>query len=79
MGLHWGQWSKIPNINCWHDSMEHGYSPEAGYIILYVRVFENTEHDHMGIVIEVRNLSIVVAEGNFNIVSTVVNREVSLI
>ena len=72
----WEQWAKIPNINFWHDSKELGYNPEAGDIILYDRVFENTEHDHIGIVIEVRNLSLVVAEGNFNNVSAVIERNI---
>lgn len=40
------------------------FTPEPGDIILYDRVFCNREHDHMGILLEVRENSIVAAEGN---------------
>ena len=43
-----------------------GYVPEAGDIVLYDRVFENKEHDHMGIVLDKREGTILVAEGNVN-------------
>jgi hypothetical protein len=70
----WEQWAKLPEINIWHDSMETGFAPETGDIVLYDRVFENTEHDHIGVVIKVKNSSLVVAEGNFNNVSAVIER-----
>ncbi len=38
--------------------------PEAGDIVLYDRVFINIEHDHIGIVIENKTTTIIVAEGN---------------
>ena len=41
-----------------------GFIPEAGDIVLYDRVFENREHDHIGIVIEDRGNRILAAEGN---------------
>ena len=40
------------------------FVPEAGDIVLYDRVFENREHDHIGIVIENRGDRILTAEGN---------------
>lgn len=70
----WEQWAKLPEINFWHCSNEPQFTPEAGDIVLYDRVYENAEHDHIGIVIETRNTSIVAAEGNFNNVSAVVER-----
>lgn len=70
----WEQWAKLPYINLWHDSNEPQFFPEAGDIVLYDRVYENAEHDHIGIVIETRNASIVAAEGNFNNVSALVER-----
>lgn len=70
----WEQWAKLTEINLWHGSNEPGFTPETGDIVLYDRVFENTEHDHIGIVIEVKNSSLVVAEGNFNNVSAVIER-----
>lgn len=40
------------------------FIPEAGDIVLYDRVFINLEHDHIGIVIENKTTTIIVAEGN---------------
>lgn len=40
--------------------------PEEGDIVLYDRVFENREHDHIGIVIEKHENSILAAEGNID-------------
>ena len=51
-----------------------GFSPEAGDIVLYDRVFENREHDHIGIVIENRENSIIAAEGNLKNASGIIER-----
>lgn len=53
---------------------EEGFIPEAGDIVLYDRVFENKEHDHIGIVLEKRELSILAAEGNVNNKSGIIER-----
>ena len=53
-----------PRIAC--HKVGEGFVPEAGDIVLYDRVFENKEHDHIGIVLENRENTIVVAEGNIN-------------
>ena len=45
----------------YHQSSE-GFVPEAGDIVLYDRVFENKEHDHIGIVMENRGDTILAAE-----------------
>lgn len=50
-------------------------APEAGDIVLFDRVFDGSEHDHIGIVVAVRDDEITVAEGNFNNVSAVVARK----
>ena len=42
---------------------------------MFDRVFDNTEHDHIGIVLEVSAEYIVTAEGNFNNISAVVARK----
>jgi len=52
--------------------------PEAGDIVLFDNVFINHEHDHIGIVIENKNASIIVAEGNINNVSGIVERKKDL-
>ncbi len=51
-----------------------GFVPEAGDIVLYDRVFENREHDHMGIVIENRGDTILAAEGNIDNRSGIIER-----
>lgn len=52
------------------------FKPEAGEIVLYDRVFENREHDHIGIVIEKRENILLVAEGNVNNRSALVERPI---
>ena len=51
-----------------------GFSAEAGDIVLYDGVFENREHDHIGIVIEKRENTILTAEGNVNNRSGIIER-----
>ncbi len=52
------------------------FAPEGGDIVLYDRVFENKEHDHIGIVLEKREHTIIVAEGNVNNRSGIVERPI---
>ncbi len=40
------------------------FVPEPGDIVIYDRVFINQEHDHIGIILEVNDNAIIVAEGN---------------
>ena len=49
--------------------------PQAGDLVIFDRVFCDSDHDHMGIVLEATEESLVVAEGNFNNVSCIVNRK----
>ena len=50
------------------------FIPDAGDIVLYDRVFEDREHDHIGIVIEKRENTIIAAEGNVNNRSAIIER-----
>ncbi|MCR5611291.1 MAG: CHAP domain-containing protein [Clostridiales bacterium] len=59
----------------YHKSDE-GFVPEAGDIVIYDRVFENKEHDHMGIVLEKRERTILAAEGNVNNISGIIERSI---
>ena len=54
----------------------HGFIPEAGDIVIYDRVIENKEHDHIGIVLEKRERTILAAEGNVNNRSKIVERPI---
>jgi len=50
--------------------------PEAGDIVIYDRVFNNQEHDHIGIVLQKHENAIVVAEGNVNNESGIIERPI---
>ena len=52
------------------------FVPEAGDIVIYDSVFENKEHDHIGIVLEKREHTILAAEGNIHNVSGIIERSV---
>ena len=59
----------------YHKGSEN-FVPEAGDIVIYDNVFENKEHDHMGIVLEKREHSILAAEGNVGNISGIVKRPI---
>ena len=48
--------------------------PDAGDIVIYDRVFEDKEHDHMGIVLEKRKHTLLAAEGNIGNASGIIER-----
>jgi len=51
------------------------FLPAPGDIVLFDKVFQDKEHDHIGIVVENKDISIIVAEGNINNVSGVIERK----
>ncbi len=52
----------------------NSFMPEPGDIVLYDHVFEDREHDHIGIVVEKREDSIIAAEGNIDNRSGLIER-----
>ena len=48
----------------YHPGNDDCFIPATGDIVLYDRVFINREHDHIGVVLENREDTIVTAEGN---------------
>lgn len=50
------------------------FDPEPGDIVLYDRVFNGREHDHIGIVLECRENELLAAEGNYHNESSLVTR-----
>ena len=52
------------------------FIPEAGDIVLYDRVFNDQEHDHIGVVLQKRDHTLLVAEGNIGNVSGVLVRPI---
>ena len=43
---------------------DEDFMPEAGDIVLYDRVYIDQEHDHIGIILEVKDGELITAEGN---------------
>lgn len=70
----WDEWAKLPEVNRWYGADE---ICQAGDIVLFDNVFENKEHDHIGVIIEVFDDYIITAEGNFNNVSAIVKRSLN--
>lgn len=67
----WEEWAKADPRIGWLDP---GCLPHPGDIVIFDRVFEDKPHDHIGVVVEVREGSILTAEGNIGNVSGVVER-----
>lgn len=65
----------LPEMGFYHRAGEVGFVPEAGDIVLYDGVFDPGPHDHIGVVLEDREASLLVAEGNLNNVSAVLERK----
>jgi len=58
----WEAWAKAdPAIHFFKPGEDQ---PQRGDIVLYDRVFDGTEHDHMGIVLAAEATQLIVAEGN---------------
>ena len=53
---------------------KESFSPAAGDIVIYDRVFENRAHDHMGVVLQSTRDTIIAAEGNLNNTSGIIER-----
>ena len=70
--LAWEEWAKSDRRIAY---MSGSAKPEAGDIVIFDHVFCQSPHDHMGIVIEVKEDTLLVAEGNFNNVSCIVERK----
>ncbi len=67
----WEEWAKADNRVGWRANT---CLPQPGDIVIYDKVFENKAHDHIGIVVEVRENAILAAEGNLGNVSGLVER-----
>lgn len=71
--LAWEEWAMMDDRITCHRA-DTSYEPVCGDIVLFDHVFCNSEHDHIGIVLENREFSIIVAEGNINNISGVLER-----
>lgn len=61
-----GGWEEfaIKNNQIEYHKKDTDFSPKPGDIVIYDNLFCNQEHDHIGIIVEVKETTIIVAEGN---------------
>lgn len=71
----WEEWAQTDNRIEYHTAGDTDFQPAAGDIVLFDRVFDNTTHDHIGIVLENHDSYIITAEGNVGNVSGILRRE----
>ncbi|HEY9643306.1 MAG TPA: CHAP domain-containing protein [Coleofasciculaceae cyanobacterium] len=60
----WYDWANLPENQFYHSANAPNFEPRAGDIILFDRLLENVELDHIGIVVNVASQRVVTAEGN---------------
>ncbi|KQY94627.1 hypothetical protein ASD24_03505 [Paenibacillus sp. Root52] len=58
------EWSQLPETGFFHHDKEYGFKPERGDIVIYEKLLSDDSHDHVGIVLELDDDTILVAEGN---------------
>lgn len=71
----WEEWALADDRMGYVLGTNDSYTPEIGDVVLFDKVFNNSEHDHIGIIIENKPNSIVVAEGNINNISGIIERK----
>ncbi len=71
----WEEWAQADNRIEYHSASDGFFQPAAGDLVLFDRVFNGTEHDHIGIVLENYDDCIVSAEGNVENVSRILKRK----
>ncbi len=71
----WEEWAMTDEQLAYHrPSNADNFEPAAGDIVLFDRVFNGSEHDHIGIVLDAKQDRIVTAEGNINNISGILER-----
>lgn len=67
----WEEWAQADSRIEYHSGNDKAFHPMAGDVVLFDRVFNNTDHDHIGIVLENYDNHIITAEGNVENVSRI--------
>jgi hypothetical protein len=70
----WLEWANLPEHGYYTRRRSMNFAPRRGDIVIYDNAMVPCPHDHMGIVLGSRGTVLRVAEGNFNNVSTVLER-----
>ena len=73
--LAWEEWAINDKRLTYCSAGINDFIPEAGDIVLFDNVFIDHEHDHIWIIVENNEKSILVAEGNINNVSGIIERK----
>ena len=73
----WLQWSKLPQQNFYYSRSHQNFRPDKGDIVIYDNVFIPSPHDHIGILLNCDCDRIIVAEGNVNNISNVLERRIN--
>ena len=71
----WEEWAIADENIMYAAASDKSFVPAPGDIVLFDRVFIDKEHDHIGIVVENKEASIITAEGNVNNISVVIERK----
>lgn len=71
----WEEWAQTDSRIEYRNANDHTFQPAPGDIVLFDRVFNNTDHDHIGIVLENHDDHIITAEGNVDNVSRILERK----
>ena len=62
----WCDWASLPQNDFYFPAGDRSETPEAGDIILFDRMIEDRNLDHMGVVVDVAAEVVTTAEGNFH-------------
>lgn len=73
--IDWEMWATLPENKFYYSNENNDFVPSKGDLVLYDKVFCDEPHDHIGIIIENKKNTIIVAEGNINNVSGLVERK----
>lgn len=71
----WEEWAQADSRIEYHSGNDNRFRPAVGDIVLFDRVFNNTDHDHIGIVLENYEDYMITAEGNVENISRILERK----
>jgi hypothetical protein len=71
----WEKWARLPGHDFYFSKNDRKFIPAKGDIVIYDGLFDPGPHDHIGIILENRPETLLVAEGNVNDVSAVIERD----
>lgn len=60
----WREWALLPENQFYHPAGETGFEPRRGDLVIYDRLFTESSHDHIGILLNADGDELTVAEGN---------------